>query len=186
MERMKLDVMARKAALGLLILFAVLAMGVVPAFAERGCLGDPAITGRTCAEETCLSLQAAVNAKCKNQQIFSCARLSTCAALREMRQRWVDCGNARLTINTTCWRGGDPAHQDEVGKAWKNVATCDALIAVVCNDPCPQASGALQSPDSALIALLDKLVKEGELDNLVRDAKDSSSAEEGGAGSHDP
>lgn len=157
------------------------------AFADRACLEPQSVTGRTCSEATCLSLQAAVDNACKNQQLFSCNRLSTCPALQEMRRRWIDCANARDRINGTCWRGGDPGHTQASIQAWQNVSNCNVRIVRFCDDdPCPWFNGlAFQAPDAPLtkagkrqaaeeasmdflIPVLEKLAAEGELESFLR------------------
>ncbi len=165
MERMKLDVMvmALKAALGLLILFAVLAVGVVPAFAERGCLGDPASTGRTCPVEECVALQNDVNSICKNPPPLPCRKAEGCNQLRREKNHWIDCAAARARINMRCWSGGDLGHQHELEKAWNHVSECETLIALPqptgCADPCPQDSGSsLQAPVTSAGATEDDIV----------------------------
>jgi hypothetical protein len=109
----------------------------------RGCLEDPAISGRTCDEAVCVALQADVNLKCKTPAPLACRNVFGCAQRTAMRQRWVDCRDARVTINTTCWGGGDAGHIQAVTQANISITKCDTEIAKPttqggCTDPCPK------------------------------------------------
>ena len=124
--------------------FATLAAVLVAseAGAERPCLQDPAITGRTCPEAECLLLQDDVNLRCKSPAPVSCTRLAGCNVLRREKVKWLDCYAARNRINIRCWGGGDFDHQQKAAEAIGNVAKCEQRIAlpepIGCADPCPQ------------------------------------------------
>ena len=109
--------------------------------AERGCLEDPVLTGRTCTELECVALQANVNNSCKNPAPISCNSISGCFLLRQEKQKWLSCYEARSIINARCWSGGDFGHQQAAAQAIQNVGTCEARIALPqptgCADPCP-------------------------------------------------
>ena len=125
----------------LLLLGLLLVGAAAPAAADRGCLGDPALTGRTCSEAECVALQGNVNGACKNPAPRSCNNISGCGALRFEKGKWLACANARDIINARCWGGGDSGHQQASAQAWQNVGNCEARIAlpepVGCADPCP-------------------------------------------------
>ena len=151
-----------RAALGSLALAAVLVLclaGAGPAFADRACTGDPLLTGRTCSEAECITLQADVNLKCKSPAPVGCNNLSGCNVLRREKQRWLDCAISRDRINARCWSGGDAGHQQASAQAWQNVGTCQARIAlpepVGCADPCPLASSGAGAPSAAEAAAFD-------------------------------
>jgi len=169
------------------------------AYAERACLADPLITLRTCPAVVCLALQENVNNFCKNQQIFSCRRLKTCEALKEMRRRWIDCGEARNTINAPCWRGGDADHQNKANEAWQNVGECNKRIAEFCDDPCSdifKAPSALYDATipaategatiKLMIPILENLTAEGMLDLLVGESVDTMIGEPDNADGGEP
>lgn len=131
----------RRARLLPLILPIILSFLAESARAERGCLEDPAVSGRTCSAEKCIELQADVNQICKNPAPRSCAKITGCRALRQERQHWLDCYVARTKINATCWSGGDLGHQERAASAIKHVYLCENEMAkpepVGCGDPCP-------------------------------------------------
>lgn len=147
----------------------IAAVATDPAFAQRRCEEDAAITGRTCSVATCLSLQAAVKSPsaCGDRAVpgsapTSCNGISGCSALQAMRTRWIACGNARDKINAVCWRGGDPGHTQASIQAWQNVSNCNVRIAlpepVGCADPCPlSASGPTSGSLGAAVAAGDPL-----------------------------
>jgi hypothetical protein len=124
-----------------LLLALLLAAAALPASADRGCLGDPLLTGRTCSEVECVALQANVNSACKNPAPRSCNSISGCGALRFEKGRWLACANARDIINARCWGGGDPGHQQASAQAWQNVGNCTIRMRlpepIGCADPCP-------------------------------------------------
>jgi hypothetical protein len=109
--------------------------------AQRRCELPAELTGRTCPVEVCIALQDAVDLACKSPAPTSCKNISGCSALLAMRARWESCRDARVTINATCWGGGDGGHQQAITQANINIANCDARIAlpepVGCADPCP-------------------------------------------------
>lgn len=123
---------------------ALLAAGVLvagEARAQRGCYdGNPEMK---CPLATCQSLQADVNLKCKTPPPLACRNVFGCAQRTAMRQRWIDCRDARVEINNTCWSGGDPGHIQAVAQANTSITKCNAEIAKPttqggCNDPCPK------------------------------------------------
>jgi hypothetical protein len=114
------------------------------AHAQRRCSQDPAVTGRTCPELTCIALQDDVDLKCKTPAPQACRNVFGCAERTAMRQRWVDCLGARETIHATCWIGVvDPGHEQAVTQVNISITKCDAEIAKPtteggCKDPCPE------------------------------------------------
>ena len=123
---------------------ALLAAGLLmagEAQAQRGCFeGNPLML---CPLLTCQTLQADVNLKCKTPPPLACRNVFGCAVRTAMRQRWVDCRDARVVINTTCWGGGDPGHIQAVAQANISISKCDTEIAKPttqggCTDPCPK------------------------------------------------
>ncbi|HEV2844579.1 MAG TPA: hypothetical protein VG477_07020 [Thermoanaerobaculia bacterium] len=122
---------------------ALLAAGLLTAgeAQARGC--DDANPLMMCPLAECIALQNQVNLLCKTPAPLACRNVSGCAARTAMRQRWVDCRDARVTINNTCWSGGDPGHIQAVTQANISITKCDTEIAKPttqggCADPCPK------------------------------------------------
>ena len=101
-----------------------------------------------CPLAVCQTLQAVVKSavacgdfKAGVQQPKSCNPIVGCELLKAMRQRWVNCRDARNNINLTCFSGGNPGHRQAAADADLNVRNCDTRIAmpkpIGCEDPCP-------------------------------------------------
>jgi hypothetical protein len=111
-----------------------------PARADRACSMPPALTGRTCTEAVCITLQAEVDLW-KAAPKVSCNRLAGCGILRAEKAKWLNLYIARNKINAICWGGGDAGHQQAAAQAIEQVGICEARIAlpepIGCSDPCP-------------------------------------------------
>jgi hypothetical protein len=112
------------------------------AHAERRCLEDPLLTGRICSEAECVALSDAVHAPDACGGVSSCEDISGCSALRDMRQKWLNCYIRRITVNKRCWSDFDLDHQWQAAEAIRHVGVCDERIKlpepVGCADPCPE------------------------------------------------
>lgn len=106
--------------------------------AERACLEDPAITGRTCSAAECIALHDEIERICKKPPPRRCEP-GDCDELRKERKHWLDCYIARVISNERCWNGGDQGHQIAAADAIMHVGKCDAIIAL------PRAEGGCAS-----------------------------------------
>lgn len=114
---------------------------VVAVEAERPCLQDPAITGRTCPAEECVALQVVVDSDCKQPAPLKCTNKEIegdCAAYVVMRQKWLDCYLARTIMNERCWGGGDFNHQEKAATALVKIKECNDKILEECPGACRQ------------------------------------------------
>lgn len=86
-------------------------------------------------------LQDVVDFNCKGGRVRPCFLTDTCAQLVDKRGRFVECRNARLTINNICFRDGDLTHQqaaEEVKLGIRRSTPCELN--------CPAVQRLLQSP----------------------------------------
>ncbi|MGN6086109.1 RHS repeat-associated core domain-containing protein [Trinickia sp.] len=72
-------------------------------------------------------LQDEVDRACKGEK-RSCRANMDQTTILVMRQRNVECAQARDLINKKCFAGGDATHRNEAIKAWESVAKCDGLL----------------------------------------------------------
>lgn len=124
------------------VFMAAVLLLAAPAHAQRRCSQDPAVTGRTCPEAVCIALQDIVDLKCKTPAPLACRNVFGCEARTAMRQRWMDCLDARENIHNTCWIGVvDPGHEQAVAQVETSIAKCNTEIAKPKSeggcDPCP-------------------------------------------------
>ena len=130
--------------------------------AERACSQDPILTGRTCPEEVCLTLQGRVNKHCK-EEARTCNGLTDCGELATARENRIQCATNRDIINSRCWNGGDPGHREAATNAWRGVNNCNVRMIEYCPDcpwdapevpPEPPAEGAAVAAEHQELALL--------------------------------
>lgn len=91
-----------------------------------------------CPLAVCIQLQSEVHApdSCGPPAPQACRNVQGCAALKQMKQRWLTCYTARVRINMRCFAGGDMGHQIQAAQAILNVGACTVLIAQPPPDGC--------------------------------------------------
>jgi len=93
------------------------------------------LPGQICDDATHATLQAAVDFQCGMPR--ACKGNQDCATLTANRAKNVACRDARVTINTVCFGGGDAGHRIAVTEAENAIAKCDAFLITNGCDDCP-------------------------------------------------
>lgn len=81
-------------------------------------------------------LQNNVNEKCKSKR--GCKGTDSCAELLEKQAKNSQCINARVTINNTCFKGGDAGHNDAVRQATNALIICQKFYTKKCKRDKPE------------------------------------------------
>lgn len=77
-------------------------------------------------------LQTAVNTMCDPSILRACTASLSCSQLRDRRQQFVNCAQARDAINSECYEGGDEGHSTAASDTWRAAKSCEDLIQSNC------------------------------------------------------
>lgn len=99
------------------------------------------------------TLQRDVENKCKGGVMRKCAEADTCPDLLSKEEQFRKCMNARIKINTKCFRGGDTGHIQQVMQTINGIINCQAISARKCR-PEPQKQ---PQPDKGFMKKMEEI-----------------------------
>ena len=77
-------------------------------------------------------LQREVTNKCKGGIMKRCTDIDSCGSLVSKEAQFRECMNARIKINTKCFKGGDAGHKLQVQQAINGMINCQNLAILKC------------------------------------------------------
>jgi hypothetical protein len=97
---------------------------------------DVASTGNVsdCSESVRMKLQNDVNRYCKSQKM-SCINTDSCSTLERKMSMFNNCMQARIKINTKCFKGGNPGHKKAIADATNGLMNCQGIFFPKCTKP---------------------------------------------------
>ena len=86
-----------------------------------------------CSDSVRIKLQNEVEKYCKSQKT-KCLKEDSCATLEGKMDRFNNCMQARIKINTKCFKGGDFGHNKAIADAINGLIRCQEIFFPKCTD----------------------------------------------------